>query len=220
MLFTASSGPGDAGATAVTARRLLGAFLGAVARGDVVLLRVLRGALLDHRPDHLLVWLDPVSDDLPLRPVPLLELHRATALVIHAADLERLDEAGRPERRDLRRVEVQVLQPPADLLTGERLLPELALRHLDRLHVDDPGEHPAVVIDASHPLLVDHVALARGVDDPLDLLDDIEVLARGIDRRADVALGRFSHRLQVLLRAGPEVSDDVIHREAHARRVL
>src|SRR5262245_45392782 len=118
MLFTASSGSGEAGATAVTT---LGAFLGAVPLGDVVLLGVLRGALLDHRPHHLLVRLDPVADDLPLGSVPLLELHRTTALVVGAGDLERLDEPGRPDRRDLRRVEIQVLQPPADLLAGERL---------------------------------------------------------------------------------------------------
>src|SRR5678816_4854101 len=97
--------------------------LGAVSLGDVVLLGVLRRALLDQRPDQLLVRLDPVSDDLPLRPVPLLELHRATALVIGAGDLQRLDEVGRPDGRDPRRVEIQILQPPADLLTGERLLP-------------------------------------------------------------------------------------------------
>src|SRR5215813_8181936 len=186
MLFTASSGPGETGATAVTIATFLGAFLGAVPLGDVVLLGVLRGALLDHRPHHLLVWLDPVADDLPLGSVPLLELHRTTALVVGAGDLERLDEPGRPERRDLRRVEVQVLQPPADLLTGEGLLPELALRHLDRLHGDDPGEHPAVVIDAPHPLLLDHVPLAGAVHHPLDLLDDLEVLPRRIDRCADV----------------------------------
>src|SRR5678816_2131957 len=217
MLFTASSGPGEAGATAVTT---LGAFLGAVSLGDVVLLGVLRRALLDQRPNQLLVRLDPVTDDLPLRPVPLLELHRATALVIGAGDLQRLDEVGRPDGRDPRRVEIQILQPPADLLTGERLLPELALRHPDRLHRHDPGEDPAIVIDAPHPLLVDHVALAGAVHHPLDLLDDLELLPRGVDRRADVALRRRAHRLHVFLRAGPEVPDDVVHREAHPRGVL
>src|SRR4030095_16711921 len=100
MLFTASSGPGEAGATAVTRAAFLGAFLGAVALGDVVLLGVLRRALLDQRPHQLLVGLDPVADDLPLRPIPLLELYRATALVIGAGDLQRLDEARCPHRRD------------------------------------------------------------------------------------------------------------------------
>src|SRR4030095_1555383 len=133
MLFTASSGPGEAGATAVTRAAFLGAFLGAVALGDVVLLGVLRRALLDQRTDQLLVGLDPVADDLPLRSVPLLELHRAASLVVGAGDLQRLDESCRPDRRAPRRVEVQVLQTPADLLAGERLLAELALSDPDRL---------------------------------------------------------------------------------------
>src|SRR4029450_3183440 len=208
MLFTASSGPGEAGAAAVTT---LGAFLCAVALGDVVLLGLLPPPLLDQRTDQLLVGLDPVADDLPLRSVPLLELHRAASLVVGAGDLQRLDESCRPDRRDPRRVEVQVLQTPADLLAGERLLAELALSDPDRLDRHDPGEDAAVVIEAPDPLLVDHVALAGAAHHLLDLLDDLEVLPGRIERRADVALGRRSHRLHVLLLAGPAGPDAVVH---------
>src|SRR5687768_2698241 len=54
-------------------------FLAAIARRDVLLLRVRRRRLLDHRAHQLLVGLDPVGDHLPLLAVPLLELHRTAA---------------------------------------------------------------------------------------------------------------------------------------------
>src|SRR5262249_29985375 len=150
----------------------LAAFLAAVARRDVVFLGVLHRALLDHRTNQRLVRLDPVADDLPLRPVPLLELHRSSALVVGAGDLVGLDEAGRPQLREPGVIDLDVLQSPAHLLAGERLLAELPLGDADALDGDDPGEHSAVVEDAPDAGLVDHVALAGTVDDPLDLLDD------------------------------------------------
>src|SRR5437762_1586745 len=62
-------------------------FLPAVARRDVLLLCVCGRGILDHSADELTVGLDPVGYHLPLLAVPLLELHRAAALVIHARDL-------------------------------------------------------------------------------------------------------------------------------------
>src|SRR5215471_1323643 len=70
-----------------------GSLFGTVTRADPLLLRVSRGGLLDHRPDHVLVGRDPVGDQLPLLPVPLLELHGAAALVVEAGGLERLQQA-------------------------------------------------------------------------------------------------------------------------------
>src|SRR5688572_13763926 len=72
---------------------LTGDFLAAIARRDVLLLRVRRRRLLDHRAHQILVGLDPVGDHLPLLAVPLLELHRTAAFVVGAGHLERLHEA-------------------------------------------------------------------------------------------------------------------------------
>src|SRR5215470_605246 len=105
------------------------AFLAAVAWGDAFLLGVLRGRLLDHRTHDRLVRADPVGDGVPLVAIPLQELHRAAALVVHARHLERLHEPGRAERLQLLVVDVEVLEAPADLVAGHRLaLAELLLR--------------------------------------------------------------------------------------------
>src|SRR5690348_4298487 len=63
--------------------------LRAIARRDAFLFRVFRRRLLDHGTHDRLVRFDPVGDGIPLPAVPLQELHRASALVIHARDLER-----------------------------------------------------------------------------------------------------------------------------------
>src|SRR5262249_5379835 len=114
------------------------AFLAAIPRRDAFFLGVLRRRLLDHRAHDRLVGLGPVSDDVPLRSVPLHELDRAAAFVVHARDLERLHESGRPELLDAGIVDVQMLQAPADLVASHRLaLAELALRGADSLGGDD-----------------------------------------------------------------------------------
>src|SRR5215472_5166322 len=82
------------------------AFLAAVARSDAFLLGVLRGRFLDHRTHDRLVGLGPVGDDVPLRSVPLHELHRTAAFVVHARDLECLHEPRRAELLDAAVVDV------------------------------------------------------------------------------------------------------------------
>src|SRR5215831_8870908 len=121
------------------------AFLAAIPRGDALLLRVLRRGLLDHRAHDGLVGLGPVGDDVPFLPVPLHELHRAPALVVHAGDLERLHESGRAELLEAAVVDVEVLETPADLVPRHGLaLAEMALGGADRLRGDD-AEHDAAV---------------------------------------------------------------------------
>src|SRR5688572_33019788 len=71
--------------------------LRAVARGDALLFRVLRGGGLDHRAHDRLVGRDPVGDHVPLAAVPLDELDCAAALVVHARDLERLHQPDRAQ---------------------------------------------------------------------------------------------------------------------------
>src|SRR5499426_3073658 len=94
----------------------------ALARCDALLLGVLPCRLLDHGAHERLIGGDPVGDHVPLLAVPLHELHRAAALVIEARDLERVHE---PDGADLLQpgvVDPEVLDAPADLLAGERLL--------------------------------------------------------------------------------------------------
>src|SRR6266508_1658005 len=63
------------------------AFLRAVARGDALLLGVLRRGLLDHRPHDGLVGANPVGEGVPLPAVPLQEFDRPAPFMIHARDL-------------------------------------------------------------------------------------------------------------------------------------
>src|SRR5215471_19524578 len=132
----------------------------AVAQGDVLLLRVLRRGLLDHRPHDRLVGGDPVADRVPFAAVPLQELHRAAALVVEARDPERLHQSGRTELLQALVVDVQVLERPAHLLAGDRLaLAEFRLRVADRLRGDDAGHDAARVVDRADARLVVQVTV-------------------------------------------------------------
>src|SRR5437667_7915164 len=102
--------------------------LGAVTRRDSLLLRIRRRRFFDHRADDRLVRLDPVGDQLPLLAVPLLELDRSAAFMVHAGNLDRLQEVEGAELLQAFLVQVQVLQAPSDLLARQRLLAELRLR--------------------------------------------------------------------------------------------
>src|SRR5262252_11237966 len=70
---------------------------GTVTRRDSLLLGVRRRGFLDLGLHDRFVGLDPVADKDPLRSVPLLELHAASALVIRAGDLDRLEQVRRSE---------------------------------------------------------------------------------------------------------------------------
>src|SRR5436853_7811358 len=106
MFWIASSACVDILRSSKTERRTVSAVLfsshqsglhripGAVARGDALLLRVLRRVRLDLLAHQLAIGLHPVGDHFPLRAVPLLELHQARTLMIQAGDLERRHEAG------------------------------------------------------------------------------------------------------------------------------
>src|SRR5258706_3559510 len=159
----------------------LSAFFRAVARGDAFFLGVFRRGLFDHRPHDRLVGGDPVGDGVPLRAVPLEDLHRAAAFVIHARYLERLHKAGGAELLELPVVDAEVLQAPADLIAGHRLaLAVFLLGRADRLGGDDAEHHAAVVVDAADARAVFHLAFALGVDELLDLLYHRIVAARNV----------------------------------------
>src|SRR6185437_8063795 len=104
-------------------------FLAAVARRELLLFGVLLRRRLDHRAEDLHVGLvAAVRHDVPLLAVPGLDHRGVRALVVLARRLDRLHEAGHAELLDHVGRDRQVLEAPADLLAGERLLAELLLR--------------------------------------------------------------------------------------------
>src|SRR3954467_12879312 len=139
-------------------------FLGAVARGDALFLRVLRGVFLDLGAHELAVGLHPVGQHLPLGAVPLLEFDQARAFVVQARHLEWRHQADRAQFLQALLVDVEVLDAPAHLLAGNRLaLAELVLRVADRLGGDDARAHAARVVDRADASLVLELALALAV---------------------------------------------------------
>src|SRR2546427_8757424 len=191
------------------------ALFAAIARGDALLRSVLRRGFLDHGPHDRLVGGDPVGDRVPLRAVPLQELHRPASLVVHAGHFQRLHKAGRAELLELLVVDAEVFEAPADLVAGHRLALAVSfLRRADRLGGDDAENDAAVVVDAADAALVFHLALALGVDELLDLLDHRVVAAGNIERGGDIALGRVARRDHVLFGAAPPYAHDLGAREA------
>src|SRR5260221_6461953 len=65
--------------------------LAAVARRDVLLLGVGERRFLVDRVEHVVVRLDPIRGELPMRPVPLLDAHHPVAPLGFATDLHRPD---------------------------------------------------------------------------------------------------------------------------------
>src|SRR6185503_16072375 len=132
--------------------------LATIAQRELLLGGVLRGRSFDLRPHDGLVARDPVADDFPLLSVPLLELDGAAPLVVEARHLHRLHQVERAELLQALLVDLQVLDPPAHLLAGERALAELRLRGADRLGGQDSLDHAAVEVLLADAALVLHVA--------------------------------------------------------------
>src|SRR5687768_6152649 len=141
--------------------------LGAVALRVAELLAFLDRGRLDLRADDVTHRRDPVGDERPLLAVPLLDADRAVALVVLAADLERVREALHAEFLEALVAEVQVLEAPADLL-GRR-------RRLGALHAGADGlggvhrvDETAIVERLTHRLL-----LAGALALVVHVLDDV-----------------------------------------------
>src|SRR5262245_26706304 len=119
-LVTASSGRGRSLTAPFDVPVLL--LLRAVALSVAELLALLDRGRLELGPHHLAHGRDPVGDDVPLLAVPLLDEHGTVALVVLAGHLDRVREALHAELIEPRLREVQVLEAPAHLLAGERLV--------------------------------------------------------------------------------------------------
>src|SRR5439155_10240291 len=170
MLLTARSGRGVSPGTPLL-------FLRAVAHRVAELLRLLDGGPLDLRPDDVAHRSDPVGDDVPLLAVPLLDQHGPAALVVLAGDLDRMREALHAELLEPLLGQVEVLEAPAHLLAGERLVAELRHRGADRLgrehRVDD-----AAVVERRAQVFLFGGALALFVDELEKYRMNLEVGAR------------------------------------------
>src|SRR5687768_7087835 len=200
-------------------KRLL--LLGAVARRDALFFRVLRSGGLDHGAHDRLVGLDPVGDHVPLASVPLQELDRAAALVVHAGNLERLHQPDRAELLQAFVVDIQVLDAPADLLAGHRLaLAEARLRGADGFRGNDAGDDAARVINGPYARGVFQIALALLVHVLEHVLHHREVGAGQVEGRGDIALRRIAGRDDVLLGSGPPYADDLGARKSDLGRRL
>src|SRR5689334_13272200 len=88
-------------------------FLAAVARRDLLLGRVLLGTLLDHLVHERAVARHERRQRLELLAVPLLELDHARAFVVHAARLDRREQARCAELLQARLRQVEMLEAPA-----------------------------------------------------------------------------------------------------------
>src|SRR5262245_16390767 len=114
---------------------------------------------------------------------------------------------------------VEVLESPADLLTRERLVPELRHRRADGLDGEHGVDDAAVV---EH--LADRLALARAlalvVEDLEDVLMHLEAGAGRVERRPLVALRPVPRGDHVGVARRPPIADEVVHLEPDAGSLL
>src|SRR6267378_2907071 len=218
MLLTASSGL-DVSLTALESPGLALLLCRAVALRVVELLAFRDGLRLDLRTDHVAHRRNPVRHDLPLLAVPLLDEQGAVALVVLAGDLDRVGETLHAELVEALLRQVEVLEPPPDLLTGEHLVAVLAHRGADRLDREHGIDNAAIVERGAHLLLLPGT-LALVIDVPDDLLKHLEVGPRGVEGRALVSLGAVSGGDHIGVAGGPPVADEVVHPEAGGCRLL
>src|SRR5260370_11309610 len=212
MLLTDSSARGSSALTALL-------LLGAVALRVPELPALLDRRRLDHRADDVPHGRDPVGHDAPLLAVPLLDEDRAVALVVLARDLDRVREALHAELVEPLLGEIQVLEAPADLLAGERLVAVLPHRRADRLGREHGVDEAAVVERLADGLLL-APALALVVDELEDVLVHLEGGARRVERRTLVALRAVTRGDDVSLARGPPVAEEAVHVEAEGGRLL
>ncbi len=175
------------------------------------------GFFVDQRPQQRAVGGDPVADQRPVGAVPLLDPRRTTALVILAGQLEVLHQAEVAHVLEPRIVDVQVFQAPAPFFAVERALAEFGLGGANRFHRHRRVHQPGVVVDAAEILQVLEVALALVEDVLLETFMNLEIRAGRVWRQRQVPLGGSAGGQHVFAGTGPDVADDVVHREAETR---
>src|ERR1700746_532102 len=127
---------------------------GAIRRAelDALFLGVSLRGFFDDRPQQLPVWRDPTGDHLPLLAVPLLERHAAVAFVIIPGHIDRVEKVLGAERLDPRRIELEMLEAPADFVAGQCAVTVFLLRNADGFDIKDAVDDAEIVIDAADAL--------------------------------------------------------------------
>src|ERR1051325_11044934 len=120
---------------------------GEAADRELLVGRVLGRGVLDERLDHVVIRGVPVRRDAPVLAVPGLDAAGAGALVVGAAHLDRLENAIEAELLDACRGDVEVLEAPAHLLAGQRLVAVVRLGGADRLDAEHAVDQAAHVED-------------------------------------------------------------------------
>src|SRR5450755_2145138 len=139
--------------------------LAAIARRNLLLGAVFRGALLDHLAHQVAIAGHVRREGLETLAVPFLELDHAGSLVIEAARLDRREHARGAELLDARLRQIQMLQAPAHLLGRHDLtLAVLLLRGANRVDDDDSVDDSARMVDVALARWILEVPLARGVE--------------------------------------------------------
>src|SRR5574337_871964 len=223
-LIPTGGGPGQGPARGALTGARCSVLTSALAVGrrarELLLDRVLVGGGLDHRLEDLLVGLVPVGTDAPLGAVPGLDACPGRSHVVDARGADRADHAGEAQRVELLLVEREVLQAPAHLFGRHHLaFAEAFLRALDRLDAEHLDHHAAHV-EHRTDLVLRPRALALVVDVLQDVPDDLEVLARSVQRERVVALGAGADVLHVGFGARPPHAVHLVARVAGGLRFL
>src|SRR5205085_8224851 len=145
-------------------------------RRDLLFRRISRRRLLDHGRDHGVVAGVPVGRDLPVLAVPGLNATAARAFVVFARHLDRPQFTFEAQLLEPISGEIEVLDTPAHLLTGQGLLAETLLGGADRLdsehgvdqaaHIEDfagflPFGRALALVEVVFLAIVMHLAAAR-----------------------------------------------------------
>src|SRR6516225_6681895 len=160
---------------------------------DLLLGRILCRGLLDHGRDHAVVASVLVGRDLPVLAIPGLDAPHARTLVVGAGYLDRPQLALEAELFDAFGGEVEVLEAPAHLLAGERLLAEPLLRGADGLDAEHGVDQSADIKDLAR-LVPPRGALAFVIDVFLEIVVQLESTRGVLQGGRIVSLGTIFGR--------------------------
>src|SRR5262249_37768803 len=167
MLLTASSTSSSdmASAPCLASHHLL-----AFTRHNALFLRIIKGRVLVHFGQHCPIRLNPIGDEFPVLPVPLLDAHLAVAFVVITRQCNRHHQPVGAQLCDALRSDVEMFVAPLNLFALERLLAEFGLGGADRLKIVDCVDS-ATVVEYLADLLSRRVTAIRVIDIFEDVLD-------------------------------------------------
>src|SRR5439155_12300006 len=136
-----------------------------------------------------------------------------------ARDLDGLEHTFEAKGLDALGSQIEVLEPPAHLLAGERLLAELRLRRADSLDAEHGIDQTADIEDLPG-LLPFGRAEAFVVDEFFEILVQLELAGGVLQRDRVIALGAILSRTNILLGTRPPHPVHLVARIADRDRFL